>query len=77
MSKWEICIVWLVIVAVCCVVFVAPRLCVKDTRGKVLYRESDKDYKVPFIDWDFVLQRVILIVLVGIALILPGRRARG
>ena len=55
---------------------IALRFRVKDTGARIPYTESEKGQRVPFMDWDLVLQWVIVIVLVGIALILPGRRVR-
>ena len=79
MSKWEIGIVWLVIVAICVVVWTAPKYA--RWEGKRLSYEKAKEMKhfrhaAFFVNWSIVLQRVIIIVLVGIGLILPGRRVK-
>ena len=75
MSKWEIFIAWLVIVAICFVVWTAP----KYVEVKGHREEYDETYwrdVLPLIHWSTVTQRVILIALVGIGLVLPGRRAK-
>lgn len=72
MTKWEILVALLVIVAICVVVNSAPRYV---PYGKVRLRFDPDRHKhlCPLIDWDFVTKRVLLIVLVGMGLVLLSR----
>ena len=75
MTKGEMVIAWLVIVAIFGVVATAPK-CKFYDGGARLRADKGSESLALFVNWSIVLQRVILIVLVGIALILPGRRVR-
>ena len=72
MTKWEIFVVLLVIVAICVVVNSAPKY-VQYRKVRLRFNPDGHKHLCPLTDWDFVTKRVLLIVLVGMGLVLLSR----
>ena len=66
MNKKQLIVVWITILLICSIIWFAPKKYVRQlSEGRIHVTDQASPYVMPVIQWGFVLQRSLIVLLVG------------
>ena len=65
MNKKQLIVAWVITAILCFVILFAPKKHIRNYQGYVFVFDTPDRNTVPAIQWDFVLQRSLIVILIG------------
>jgi len=66
MNRKQLIVVWITLLLICSIIWFAPKKYVRHrSEGRTFVTDDAVPYSMPVIQWDFVLQRSLVVLLVG------------
>ncbi len=69
MNKKQLMVAWAITTILCFVILWAPKKHIRNSQGYIFVFDTPDRNTIPTIQWDFVLQRSLIVILIGSLLV--------
>ena len=69
MNKKQLIVAWVITAILCLIILFAPQKHISNSQGYIRVFDTPNRYTIPKIQWGFVLQRSLVIILIGSLLV--------